>query len=63
MQDHLGDPFPCSKEVYDLVTEVITHTQPTTSQNRLLCPWDSRGKDAGVDCHALLHGHFNSQLI
>ena len=23
---------------------------------RLLCPWDSRGKNTGVDCHALLRG-------
>ena len=26
--------------------------QPT----RLLCPWDSPGKNAGVGCHALLQG-------
>ena len=24
---------------------------------RLLCPWDSLGKNTGVDCHALLQGH------
>jgi len=23
---------------------------------RLLCPWDSPGKNTGVGCHALLHG-------
>ena len=28
---------------------------------RPLCPWDSPGKDAGVDCHALLHGIFPTQ--
>ena len=28
--------------------------QPT----RLLCPWDSPGKDPGVGCHALLQGIF-----
>ena len=28
--------------------------QPT----RLLCPWDSPGKNTGVGCHALLHGIF-----
>ncbi|XP_070242789.1 microtubule-associated protein 9 isoform X5 [Bos mutus] len=28
---------------------------------RLLCPWDSPGKDAGVGCHALLHGIFMTQ--
>ena len=25
---------------------------------RLLCPWDSPGKGAGVGCHALLQGAF-----
>ena len=25
---------------------------------RLLCPWDSLGKNTGVGCHALLHGIF-----
>ena len=31
--------------------------QPT----RLLCPWDSPGKNTGVGCHALLQGIFPSQ--
>jgi len=28
---------------------------------RLLCPWDSPGKDTGVGCHALLQGIFLTQ--
>ena len=28
---------------------------------RVLCPWDSPGKNAGVDCHALLQGIFPPQ--
>ena len=28
---------------------------------RLLCPWDSLGKNTGVDCHALLQGIFPTQ--
>ena len=28
---------------------------------RLLCPWDSPGKNAGVGCHALLQGIFLTQ--
>ena len=28
---------------------------------RLLCPWDSSGKNTGVGCHALLQGIFLSQ--
>ena len=28
---------------------------------RLLCPWDSHGKNTGVGCHALLQGIFITQ--
>ena len=28
---------------------------------RLLCPWDSPGKNTGVECHALLQGIFPTQ--
>ena len=28
---------------------------------RLLCPWDSPGKNTGVSCHALLQGIFQTQ--
>ena len=28
---------------------------------RLLCPWNSPGKNTGVGCHALLHGIFLTQ--
>ena len=28
---------------------------------RLLCPWDSPGKNIGVGCHALLQGTFPTQ--
>ena len=28
---------------------------------RLLCPWDSPGKNTGVSCHALLQGTFPTQ--
>ena len=33
--------------------------QPT----RLLCPWDSPGKNTGVDCHFLLQGIFPTQEL
>ena len=32
-------------------------SQPT----RLLCPWDSPGKNTGVDCYALFQGIFPIQ--
>ena len=28
---------------------------------RLLCPWDSEGKNTGVGCHFLLQGIFPTQ--
>ena len=28
---------------------------------RLLCPWDTPGKNTGVGCHSLLHGIFPTQ--
>ena len=28
---------------------------------RLLCPWDSPGKNSGVCCHGLLQGIFSTQ--
>ena len=31
------------------------------SPSRLLCLWDSPGKNIGVDCHALLQGIFQTQ--
>ena len=41
-----------------LVTQLcLTLFEPT----RLLCPWDSPGKNAGVRCHALSQGIFLTQ--
>ena len=34
---------------------------PRTVPTRLLCPWDSPGKNTGVGCHALLQGIFPTQ--
>ena len=33
----------------------------TPGPARLLCPWDSPGKNVGVGCHALLQGIFPTQ--
>ena len=32
-----------------------------TTPARLLCPWDSSGKNVGVGCHFLLQGIFLTQ--
>ena len=34
---------------------------PWLQPTRLLCPWDSPGKNSGVGCHALLQGIFSTQ--
>ena len=39
------------------VTSVLFNSLLT----RLLCPWDSPGKNTGVDCHAFLQGIFPTQ--
>ena len=33
----------------------------TLEPTRLLCPWNSPGKDSGVGCHFLLHVNFTTQ--
>ena len=45
------------------VTLVLSNSlQPRGLQpTRLLCPWDSLGKNIGVGCHALLQGIFPTQ--
>ena len=44
------------------VTLVISDSAtPLTVAARLLCPWDSSGKNTGVGCHALLKGIFLTQ--
>ena len=35
----------------------------TEEPARLLCPWDSPGKNTGVGCHALLQGTFLTQEL
>ena len=45
--------------VHSVVSESLwPHGVLTT---RLLCPWDSPGKNTGVDCHFLLQGIFPTQ--
>ena len=41
---------------------VFSSLQPRgRSPARLLCPWDSLGKNTGVGCHAFLQGIFPTQ--
>ena len=53
----LGLTWPC--------VFVLSHVQlfatPWTVATRLLCPWDSPGKNTGVGSHSLLQGIFPTQ--
>ena len=44
---------PCCCQVASVMSDSVRPhgLQPT----RLLCPWDSPGKNTGVGCHFLLH--------
>ena len=41
----------------------VAQSYPTMQPHglKLLCPWDSPGKNIGVGCHALLQGIFPTQ--
>ena len=45
--------------------QALTHVRPFATPwlqpTRLLCPWNSPGKNTGVGCHALLYGIFPTQ--
>ena len=45
--------------VYSVTPNSLQHCGPQPS--RLLCPWDSPGKNIGMGCHALLQGIFPIQ--
>ena len=48
----------CCAELLSRVQLFATHG---LYPSRLLCPWDSPGKNTGVGCHALLQGIFPTQ--
>ena len=56
-------PHPCRLACAALSRSVVSDSlQPLGLQPaRLLCPWDSPGKNTGVGCHALLQGIVPSQ--
>ena len=47
--------------VFSRFSHVYLFATPWTVAYRLLCPWDSPGKNAGVGCHALLQGIVSTQ--
>ena len=50
----------CVQAVTSVVSGSVT---PWTVAARLLCPWDSSGKNTGVCCHAILQGIFLTQVL
>ena len=44
-----------------LTIDLGVQCNPVDCSHRLLCPWDSLGKNTGVGCHALLHRIFPTQ--
>ena len=59
-----GDIF-CCLHVCVLIhfSHVQLYETSWTVASRLLCPWDSPGKNTGVGCHALLQGIFLTQEL
>ena len=45
------------------LSRVRLFVTPWTVARRLLCPWDSPGKNTGVGCHAVLLGIFPTQRL
>ena len=54
--ENLPPLYVCVHYVHSVVSDSLQlhGLQPT----RLLCPWDSPGKNIGAGCHALLQGIF-----
>ena len=51
-----------SVHVYEVTSVVYdSETFQTVAHTRLLCPWDSAGKNTKVSCHDLLQGIFPTQ--
>ena len=59
--------WACLVSEYESMKVLVAQLCPTLcnpmhcSPARLLCPWDSPGKNNGVSCHALLQGIFPTQ--
>ena len=56
-------PFIPSKSVCVCTHSVVSDSLRPHAPARLLCPWDSPGKDTGVGCHALPQGIFPTQRL
>ena len=58
LRSHQGSPSPCLL----VAQSCLTLCNPMDcSPARLICPWNSLGKNTGVGCHSLLQGIFPTQ--
>ena len=55
------EPASSKKHVYMQAKSLQSLWPHGLKPSRLLCPWDSPGKNTGVGCHALLQGIFLTQ--
>ena len=56
-------PLPGTEtECACMLSQVWLFATPWTAATRLLCPWDSPGKNTTVGCHFLLQGIFLTQM-
>ena len=53
--------WSCSHHVCCMLSHYDSLQPYRPEPSRLLCPWDSPGKNTGVDCHTLLQGIFPTQ--
>ena len=51
----------CGHHYFSLRKITNTVKFPVVQPTSILCPWDSAGKNTGVDCHTLLQGIFWTQ--
>ena len=56
---NVGDCFLCVGVSYSVVSNSLRSHGLKTA--RLLCPWNSPGKNTGVGCHSLLQGMLLTQ--
>ena len=54
-------PRVCAQWLQLCLTLCDSRDCSPTPPSRLLCPWDSPGKNTGMGCHALLQGIFPTQ--
>ena len=54
-------PTPAVKQLHCIQKYIYIVYRRGLQPTRLLCPWDSPGKDTGAGCHFLLQGNFLTQ--